>query len=37
MSPLDGVRPIRARGPNRVWLIYQLPAPTAPPGPGGVG
>ena len=36
-SPLDGVRPIRARGPNRVWLIYQLPAPTAPPGPGGVG
>ena len=35
-SPLDGVRPIRARGPNRVWLIYQLPAPAAP-GPGGVG
>ena len=36
-SPLDGARPIRASGPNRVWLIYQLPAPTAPPGPGEVG
>jgi hypothetical protein len=36
-SPLDGVRPIRARGPNRVWLIYQLPGSTAPPDPGGVG
>jgi hypothetical protein len=35
-SPLDAVRPIRARGPNRVWLIYQLPA-AAPPGPGAAG
>ena len=25
-SPLDGVRPVRTQGPNRVWLIYQLPA-----------
>jgi hypothetical protein len=35
-SPLDAVRPIRVPGPNRVWLIYQLPA-AALPGPGGAG
>ena len=32
-SPLHGVQPFRSRGPNRVWLIYQLPA-AALPGPG---
>jgi hypothetical protein len=35
-SPLHAVRPIRARGPNRVWLIYQLRA-TAPSGPASAG
>ncbi len=35
-SPLNAVRPIRARGPNRAWLIYQVPA-TAPPGPASAG
>ncbi len=35
-SPLNAVRPIRARGPNRAWLIYQLPA-TAPPDPASAG
>ncbi|MGH2641724.1 MAG: hypothetical protein ACRDGO_08505 [Actinomycetota bacterium] len=32
-SPLDGVRPIRSRGPNRVWLIYRLSAASLQ-GPG---
>jgi len=36
-SPLAAVRPIRARGPNRVCFIYELRPPTARLVPGGAG